>query len=253
MAFLEQELANFEKLYLENKFILHNCTTTYQNIILSVKNNKISLIKQGDNFLFLQNKPKILTFFISNENKKYSIENCYLKLIIKHKEQIKRFDNFLKQNNFELFKIFKAMHFSPKSDYENFDFIDFANINEVSEIYDFLTLFFDANWCFLYSKDDLVDKITQNEILVDRYKDKISAILIFSKSFANISIDYIVAQSNNRKNSAYALMSKLITINSQTKNFKLFVDENNIKAINFYTRFGFEFNDTKLLYYKNNF
>ncbi|EAH8394356.1 GNAT family N-acetyltransferase, partial [Campylobacter coli] len=49
----------------------------------------------------------------------------------------------------------------------------------------------------------------------------------------------------------FALLNHYFAANTQNKFFKLFVEEKNQKAINFYKRAGFCFNHINLKFYRN--
>ncbi|ECK7151627.1 GNAT family N-acetyltransferase, partial [Campylobacter coli] len=62
---------------------------------------------------------------------------------------------------------------------------------------------------------------------------------------------FISKASHEDSNVAFALLNHYFAANTQNKFFKLFVEEKNQKAINFYKRAGFCFNHINLKFYRN--
>lgn len=70
--------------------------------------------------------------------------------------------------------------------------------------------------------------------------------------FKSAFLEFITIKSNLvRKNVSFVLLNHYFLNNLNSNIFRLFVDCNNEKAIKFYKRAGFQFNDIKLIYYGN--
>ena len=64
-------------------------------------------------------------------------------------------------------------------------------------------------------------------------------------------LDFIAVRENlAHKNIAFLLMNAFCGLNKEMKFYQLFVRNDNERAIKFYQRFGFEFQNTKLEFYE---
>ncbi|HEB8062235.1 TPA: GNAT family N-acetyltransferase, partial [Campylobacter coli] len=130
-----------------------------------------------------------------------------------------------------------------------FDHIKQAEKKDCQECYDFFKVFFDTNYLFLANPKNL--EILNKNILVYKEQGVISGALFYTQSFQTAFLDFIaVKQGLKYKNIAFALLNHYFSINKENKFFKLFVEEKNEKAINFYKKAGFVFNGISLEFYK---
>ncbi|EFP2180708.1 GNAT family N-acetyltransferase, partial [Campylobacter coli] len=91
-----------------------------------------------------------------------------------------------------------------------------------------------------------------SDILIYKENQKIRAALIYTQTLNTNFLDFIAVDRNlKHKNVAFALLNHYFAANTQNKFFKLFVEEKNQKAINFYKRAGFCFNHINLKFYRN--
>ncbi|TKX32836.1 GNAT family N-acetyltransferase [Campylobacter aviculae] len=131
----------------------------------------------------------------------------------------------------------------------NCDFISQAKLQDMDEIIAFFKHFFDPNYLFLFDAKEL-ENLKQN-IFIYKEQNKICGALIYRDSFSVNFLEFLAIKSDLKyKNIAFALLLNYIT-NSKHPLLKLFVDEKNEKAIKFYKRSGFSFNDTILKFYRN--
>lgn len=81
--------------------------------------------------------------------------------------------------------------------------------------------------------------------------DEIAGALVFSANLNSAMLDFIAVDENLKdKFMALSLLNAFFKANERANFFKLFVKTDNHKAINFYLKNGFEFSQTKLLFYK---
>ncbi|EIX0918407.1 GNAT family N-acetyltransferase, partial [Campylobacter jejuni] len=115
--------------------------------------------------------------------------------------------------------------------------------------YSFFRKYFDP-YLFYFSQKNLEEKIS--DILIYKENQKIRAALIYTQTLNANFLDFIAVDRNlKHKNVAFALLNHYFAANTQNKFFKLFVEEKNQKAINFYKRAGFCFNHINLKFYRN--
>ncbi|KAA6227442.1 GNAT family N-acetyltransferase [Campylobacter sp. LR185c] len=242
MSLFDELLSTFEKGFLLSNF--------YESLA-SLKSQNFSIQKEGNNFFIYEKNLHLMYFFI-NENKKFKLKNTHLKLLAKNKA-FDKFKEFLQINNFSNFRNFTQMILkNEKITIPNFNMTSFAELNQVAEIKAFLGEFFSLEYLFYFSEEELKEKILQNEVLIYTEDKLIKGALIFSKHLNSVFLDFIaVSKDLKNKKASFALLCDFINLNKEVLNFKLFVDDTNEKAINFYKRSNFINTNINLAFYRN--
>ncbi len=231
---------------LNDGFKLSNLILSKSLFLKELKKYKAQ--KQKNSYFFYKNE--LLTYF-ANEEIKFDLKPSYTCVMFKNQKDFDKHKKFLSLNNFQIFSKFKQMVLKKESiNYElkNFSFLQKAESEDLSEVYAFFTKFFDKDFLFLCSLDELNDKETH--IYVYKENAKIKGALFFRFYLNTAFLEFIAVEKDLKfKNVAWALMNILFM--QECKNFKLFVNENNHKAINFYKRSGFNFSATSLIFLRN--
>ena len=238
---------SFENAY-KKGFLLTNINQNLELFKKDLTKESFCLEKQGQNFFFYQ---KGILYYFINESKKFTLKPCYTKVFGKNELSFLKHENFLKQNDFVCEKTFIQMSLKNHNLKPiNFDFIEFAKITDAKELYEFFSTFFDPKYLFYFSIKDL--EINHQKILLYKEENKICGALIYSLSLNTAFLEFIAVKTKLRyKNVAFALLNHYFLSNKKIPYFKLFVDENNLKAISFYKRANFDFNVLKLKFYRN--
>lgn len=239
---------NFLQVY-NNDFLLHNCYEHKEKFLEQAINNNYFLQQENDNLFFLNKK--ILFYFI-NKIKQYNLQPSFVRLIGNHEKYFKKHEYFLKLNNFKCCGIFKQMTLKNENLTPiKFDFINKPSIDEATECYDFLNSNFKYEFNLFYQRNNFQKYI--NNILYYKENNQICGVLLHTNIFNNAILDYIVIKPNLKyKNIGYALLNHFFLENKNAKFYKLYVNINNTKAINFYKRSNFVFsNKTELRIYRN--
>lgn len=234
----------FEKAYFKG-FLLDNLSENLSLLKDKFKQGKLELQKEDENFFFYERAN--LTFFV-NKIQEFPLKSSYIKLFSKRKEA-QKYKEFLELNNFRPHQSFLQM--SLKNEHlpcENFDFIKRAKRQDCWQICKFFAKFFDENYLFLFDENALLDK----EIFIYKEQDKLGGALLCSAFLNTAFLDFIAVERNlKRKNVAFALLNHFFKAREKASFFRLFVYKNNQKAINFYQRAGFHFDEKSLEFYKN--
>lgn len=227
-------------------FKLSNLISSQALFLEQIQSYKMQ--QKENSFFFYKNN--LLTYFC-NEEKDFKLSPTYTCVMFKNQKDFNKHKNFLEFNHFKISSTFKQMslkkeniNFKP----ENFFFLQKANDKDLDAVYEFFTRFFDRDYLFLCSLEELKQKLSC--IYIYKEKDCIKGALFFSFYLNTAFLEFIAVERNLEfKNVAWALLNVFLA--QDCKIFKLFVNENNQKAIDFYHRAGFEFNTTSLLFLKN--
>ncbi|WP_337203069.1 GNAT family N-acetyltransferase, partial [Campylobacter molothri] len=239
----------FERAFYKG-FKLSNCADHIDLMKEKILNHKFVLQKkENDNFFFLDVLDGLLYYFI-NDLKNYNLPKSCIKILAKTNNQLSQHNDFLKLNNFK--EILKHQQMVLKKDNakpSSFSFISQPRRDDAEEIYYFFKKYF--NHClFYFSKQTIEEKI--NNIFIYKEQQKIHGALIYTQTLSSCFLDFIAVDRNLKyKNVAFALLNHYFLVNQKKKFFKLFVEENNIKAIEFYKKSGFDFNNIILNFYRN--
>ncbi|OCX43568.1 hypothetical protein A7X81_01015 [Campylobacter ornithocola] len=239
----------FEKLNQDfGDFTIHNCYE-YKNIFLKKATIDNYFLQQENGNFFVYNK-KLLFYFI-NEIKQYNLKPSFVRLIGNQEKYFEKHNYFLKLNNFECFQILKQMSLRNENLTPiQFEFIKKPTIDETIECYNFLNDIFKYNFNLFYQKNNFKKYI--NNILCYKEDNKICGVLLYTNILNHTILDYIAIKSDLKHNNiAYALLNHFFIENKNAKFYKLYVDINNAKAINFYKKSNFTFNKIELRFYRN--
>lgn len=230
-------------------FKLSNYYDNFNLIQEKILKQKLILEKhENNNFFFFNHIDGLLYYFI-NDLQDYNLKAYYIKILSKIPKHVLH-DKFLKLNHFKKILNHKQMILQKdKIKLKKFTFISKALHEDSKELYSFFRKYFDL-YLFYFSQKNLEEKIPN--ILVYKENEKIHAALIYTQTLNANFLDFIVVDRNlKHKNVAFALLNHYFAANTQNKFFKLFVEEKNEKAINFYKRSGFCFNHINLKFYRN--
>ena len=244
MSLFNEFLRAYEKGFLHSNYYL-----SLDDLRKNLQNGNLGLEKSGNNFIFYQKLPKLMWYF-ANEKLECK-KDFFVKILSKNENFLDKEDEFLKQGGFEKFKHFKEMKRSN-------DFILNSNQNAVfpsvddkliKKIHAFLSRFFDPNFLLFYDEKALKEKFAKNEAFVLLKEGQIQGVLVFSLNLNSTMLDFI-AVDEHLKDRYTALTLLNAFFKTKARFFKLFVEANNQKAIDFYLKNGFEFTQSKLLFYK---
>ena len=244
MSLFNEFLRAYEKGFLHSNYYL-----SLDDLRKNLQNGNLKLEKNGDNFIFYQKLPKLMWYF-ANE-KLQCKKDFFVKILSKNENFLDKEEEFLKQGGFEKFKHFKEMK-------KNSEFILNSNQNTVfssvddkliKKIHAFLSRFFDPNFLLFYDEKALKEKFAKNEAFVLLKEGQIQGVLVFSLNLNSTMLDFI-AVDEHLKDRYTALTLLNAFFETKARFFKLFVEANNQKAIDFYLKNGFEFTQSKLLFYK---
>lgn len=98
-----------------------------------------------------------------------------------------------------------------------------------------------------------LDNIYINEFLkcLVYIENKIKGVLVYELIYDRIEIDYIIIDEKYRKQCIGSKLLEYLIKNNDVKNITLEVNENNIAAINLYSKYGFEVVAIRKNYYKS--
>lgn len=245
------------KLFEENfyrGYKLSNCSYSFYVILNKIAQKEFKLIKNENGNFFFYNKADALVYYFINDIKKYDLKANYIKILGRMDTFLKH-GKFLKLNNYQKIISHKEMKIKINHNFEKFYFIQTAQTNDFLQIYTFLKKYF-PKYLFYFSPQMLRDKI--HEILVYKENNVICGALVYTQNFNSSFLDFIAVDSNlTRKNIGFALLSSYLSQFSKNTYCKLFVDESNLKVINFYKRAGYlwvgdiEESIVRLNFYKN--
>ncbi|MCH3688986.1 GNAT family N-acetyltransferase, partial [Campylobacter lari] len=194
----------------------------------------------------------LLFYIINNTSKINNLKPSFVKIITKNSNILEEHEKFLQLNDFKLLKTYKQMILkNDKLAPIKFDFIQKPSLNDLEECYNFLINIFKYEFELFYNKKKFKDYI--ENILIYKENNRICGILLYDNIISYHSqLEYIaIKNSLNYKNVAYALLNSFF-LENQNKNFyKLFVDIENTKAINFYKKSNFIFKEVELRLYRN--
>ncbi|AHK74723.1 GNAT family N-acetyltransferase [Campylobacter coli] len=229
-------------------FKLSNYYDNFGTIEEKILKQEFILQKYKNNNFFFFNRTDGLLYYFINDLQDYDLKACYIKILSKAPKHALH-DEFLKLNHFKKILNHKQMVLNKEIKPSKFCFISKALHEDSKELYSFFRKYFDP-YLFYFSQKNLEEKIPN--ILVYKENQKIRAALIYTQTLNANFLDFIAVDRNlKHKNVAFALLNHYFAANTQNKFFKLFVEEKNQKAINFYKRAGFCFNHINLKFYRN--
>lgn len=230
-------------------FKLSNYYDNFNLIQEKILKQELILEKHENNNFFFFNRIDGLLYYFINDLQDYVLKAYYIKILSKVPKHVLH-DKFLKLNHFKKILNHKQMILQKdKIKLQKFTFISKVLHKDNKELYSFFRKYFDL-YLFYFSQKNLEEKIPN--ILVYKENEKIHAALIYTQTLNANFLDFIVVDRNlKHKNVAFALLNHYFAANTQNKFFKLFVEEKNEKAINFYKRAGFCFNHINLKFYRN--
>lgn len=226
-------------------FKFSNSALSIDSIKNKLDQNQIYLKQSSDNFFLTQNG--FITYFI-NDIAKFDMQGTYIKLI--RKTPICELENmFLSINKFSIFDRYIGMSLKNSGfGFQDLGEVCKALLDDMDEIYDFFIKYFDKNYLFI-SKTELKNRIQEGQVLIIKQDKKIVGSLVYFLNLNSAHLDFMAVSKEFRKSGiGRKLMSCFLGLNAW--HFKLFVRDTNIKAIEFYKKFGFEFNDIRILFYK---
>ncbi|RAZ46654.1 GNAT family N-acetyltransferase [Campylobacter hyointestinalis] len=226
-------------------FKFSNSAFSIDSIKNKLDQNQIYLKRSADNFFLTQND--FITYFI-NDIAKFDMQGTYIKII--RKTPICELENrFLSINKFSIFDRYIGMSLKNSGfGFQSYDEVKKALLDDMGEIYDFFIKYFDKNYLFI-SKTELKNRIQQGQVLIIKQDKKILGALVYFLNLNSAHLDFVAVSKEFRKSGiGRKLMSCFLGLNAWC--FKLFVRDTNIKAIEFYKKFGFEFNDIRIWFYK---
>lgn len=230
------EFKEFEEDF-KKGFLLSNFT----NSLDELEKMKIKKLK---NSYFLKDKNLNLLYYFINEEENFYLDKTYITLFAKNEKMLSKHQNFLRKNSFVLCEHYRQMKLENKG--QNYEAKDIEKClkDEKKELISFMLEYFNKDYIFYYNEENL----DENNALIYKKNGFIKAGLIFKKSLNQVHIDFIAS---SEKGLAKELMQGFFKLNKEAKFFKLFVKNDNERAIKFYEKFGFKFNDTVLNFYKN--
>lgn len=230
-------------------FKLSNYYDNFNLIQEKILKQELILEKHENNNFFFFNRIDGLLYYFINDLQDYVLKAYYIKILSKVPKHVLH-DKFLKLNHFKKTLNYKQMILQKdKIKLKKFTFISKALHEDSKELYSFFRKYFDL-YLFYFSQKNLEEKIPN--MLVYKENEKFHAALIYTQTLNANFLDFIVVDRNlKHKNVAFALLNHYFAANTQNKFFKLFVEEKNEKAINFYKRAGFCFNHINLKFYRN--
>lgn len=228
-----------------NGFKFSNNTLSIGNIKDKLEQNQAYLKRIEDNFFLTQNG--FITYFV-NDICKFECQENYIKRI--YKTPICELENrFLSINKFSIFDKYIGMSLKNSGfSFQSYDEVKKAKLNDTNKIYNFFINYFDKEYLFI-SKTELRHRIQKGQVFVIKQDEKIIGGLVYFLNLNSAHLDFIaVSKEFRRSGSGRKLMSCFLGLNAGY--FKLFVRDTNIKAIEFYKKFGFEFNSIKISFYR---
>ncbi|MFQ6343063.1 GNAT family N-acetyltransferase [Campylobacter sp. VTCC 70190] len=240
---------SFEE-YFYKGFKLSNCHDNFSLIQEKISTQQLVLQKKENHNFFFYNLTDGLLYYFVNDLQDFNLKANHIKILSKTNKQLLQHNEFLKLNHFKEILNHKQMILSQENIHPiPFSFISQAFYEDSKELYSFFRKYFDK-YLFYFSQESIEKKIPN--ILVYKENQKICGALIYTQTFNTNFLDFIAVDRNLKyKNVAFALLNHYFLANTQNKFFKLFVEEKNEKAINFYQRAGFVFNDINLKFYRN--
>lgn len=244
---------DFIKSY-DKDFLWSNFYLNLDNLERNLNAKKLSLEKMGQNFIFYQQTPRLMWYF-ANEKLECKKDYC-VKILSKNEAFLQKQDDFLKQSGFVQFAEFKEMKKmgqDTKFSLLNAEFADTLKDSNLfaKKLHTFLSRFFSPVFLLFYDEKALRKKFLKNEAFVLLKGDEIAGALVFSVNFNSAMLDFIAVDEGLKdKYTALHLLNAFFKANEKAGFFKLFVEKDNHKAIHFYLKNGFEFSQTRLLFYK---
>ncbi|HEA7244622.1 TPA: GNAT family N-acetyltransferase, partial [Campylobacter coli] len=219
-------------------FKLSNYYDNFGTIEEKILKQEFILQKYKNNNFFFFNRVDNLLYYFINDLQNFNLKANYIKILTKTDKQLLQHNDFLKLNHFKEILNYKQMILKKDEiKLKKITFISKASHEDSKEIYSFFRKYFDP-YLFYFSQKNLEEKIPN--ILVYKENQKIRAALIYTQTLNANFLDFIAVDRNlKHKNVAFALLNHYFAANTQNKFFKLFVEEKNQKAINFYKRAGF--------------
>lgn len=239
---LHNEFLNY---FYNGGFKFSNNTLSIDSIKNKLEQNQVCLKRIADNFFLTQNG--FITYFI-NDITSFDIQGTYIKLI--RKTPICELENmFLSINKFSIFDRYIGMSLKNSGfSFQSLGEVQKALLDDMDEIYDFFINYFDKKYLFI-SKTELKNRIQEGQVLIIKQDKKTVGALVYFLNLNSAHLDFMAVSKEFRKSGiGRKLMSCFLGLNAW--HFKLFVRDTNIKAIEFYKKFGFEFNDIRILFYK---
>lgn len=228
-----------------NGFKFSNSALSIDSIKNKLEQNIACLKRSEDNFFLMQNG--FITYFI-NDITSFDMQGTYIKLI--RKTPICELENrFLSINKFSVFDKYIGMSLKNSGfSFQSYDEVKKALLDDIDEIYGFFINYFDKEYLFI-SKTELRNRIQEGQVLLIKQNNKIIGGLIYFLNLNSAHLDFIaVSKEFRRSGTGRKLMSCFLGLNAEY--FKLFVRDTNIKAIELYKNFGFEFNAIKISFYR---
>ncbi len=231
-------------------FKLSNYYDNFGTIEEKILKQEFILQKYKNNNFFFFNRVDNLLYYFINDLQNFNLKANYIKILTKTDRQLLQHNDFLKLNHFKEILNYKQMILKKDEiKLKKFTFISKASHEDSKEIYSFFRKYFNQ-YLFYFSHKNLEEKIS--DILIYKENQKISRCFDLYSNSQYKFLDFIAVDRNlKHKNVAFALLNHYFAANTQNKFFKLFVEEKNEKAIYFYQRAGFCFNNINLKFYRN--
>ncbi len=246
MSLFDEFLRAYQRGFLHSNFYL-----SLDDLSKKLKDDKLRLEKDGLNFIFYQQVPKLLWYF-ANEKLECK-RDFFIKILSKSEKFLDKEAEFLRQSGFEKFECFKEMKKSNDFILNPNQSIILPSLDDklIKEIHAFLSRFFDPKFLLFYDEKSLKEKFITNQAFVLLKDTKIQGVLVFSVNLNSAMLDFIaVDELLKDRYSALNLLEAFFKANERANFFKLFVKTNNQKAIDFYKKNGFKFSQTKLEFYR---
>ncbi|MBS4236099.1 GNAT family N-acetyltransferase [Campylobacter vulpis] len=240
-----RQFEEFKRFYYEG-FKLSNHLENLSFFEEELKLQNITILQNGENFFFYD-RHNFLYYFV-REVRDFKLQKSFVKILGKNPTYLTQNEEFLKLNGFNiLIKHAQMQLLSPTFTPQNYSFIEEAKNEDIVELREFFSQFFDTTYLFLFSLKELEDKLHQ--CLIYKEKGRICGGLLYTNILNGLYIDFIAVRENlAHKNVAFALLNTLIKRHPKTQ-LKLFVDKLNQKAVRFYEKAGFSYTKNEFNFY----
>lgn len=220
------------------KGVLTNNFLKLEDYDIYIKENSLFFEKIGKNLFFFRNINGInnIYFYINEENKCVFPKNSVVEFL----ENNENITNFFYNNNFHKVKVRREMKLIDFSNLDEKTNPMIANEEELEKILDVIT----ANFNGIYGCIPSIYELKKNKILVNRDRDgNIDGVVHFKneKSVSNILHISVVEDKRGQGVGKGLLNSYVNYARKDCTEFRLWVNNDNYNAIEFYLKNGYSF------------